>query len=104
RPGRLVGAGGDGRRVQRSDHVESSERPGAGRSDNLDVTGVTTSNPVGYFIASMPAWAIWASCWEVTPETPTEPMILPSATMGMTPSRTLEPMLSRRRGGAPCDT
>ena len=42
-----------------------------------------------YFMLSIPAWAIWASCWDVTPETPTPPMILPSATIGMPPSSTL---------------
>jgi NAD(P)H-dependent flavin oxidoreductase YrpB (nitropropane dioxygenase family) len=42
-----------------------------------------------YFSASIPAWAICASCCDVTPDTPTLPTILPSTTMGMPPSSTL---------------
>src|SRR5438105_5975545 len=45
----------------------------------------------------MPAWAVWASCWEVTPDTPIDPMILPSWTIGMPPSRTLKPVDRKRR-------
>ena len=59
--------------------------------------------PGSYFSASMPAWAIWASCCEVTPETPMPPMILPSTTIGMPPSSTLYPMFRSRRL-APPDT
>jgi len=53
--------------------------------------------PRHFVRASMPAWAVWASCWEVTPDTPIDPMILPSWTIGMPPSRTLKPVDRKRR-------
>ena len=50
-------------------------RPGPGSiSGPGRLFGRGTERP-RYFSASTPAWPIWASCWEVTPETPIPPTI-----------------------------
>src|SRR5262249_39052217 len=62
-----------------------------------------TGERANYFRASAPAWAIWASCWDVTPETPMAPMILPPTTIGIPPSSMLAPCrFSSRRLAPPC--
>jgi len=55
----------------------------------------------GYFSASTPAFATCPSCGAVPPETPIEPMILPSAMSGMPPSMGLAPVSRSRRRLAP---
>src|SRR6058998_3119643 len=58
---------------------------------------------MSYFRLSAPAFAIWASCCEVTPETPMLPMSLPSTTIGTPPSSGLAPLsFNSRRFEPPC--
>jgi hypothetical protein len=68
----------------------------AGNRPEWDGPAKVAVPSVNYFMASMPAWAIWASCCEVTPDTPTEPMILPSTTMGMADVSRHFPTLNRK--------
>src|SRR4051812_28128026 len=54
-----------------------------------------------YFNASIPARAIWASCDDSTPDTPTAPTILPSAMIGKPPSSGTMSFSARKRSPGP---